>query len=150
MSEDESVEPMDKLANKIMLDKLEEQGDARSAWEAVAYCAEKGLPFPSWVTHYLAETAASLLDYLASRDEQPPKLLPGLLGFVGLKKRPPPTNPFHDPHEVYEEINSWLRGGEVRSIAAGAKRYSEEVLQGSHAPETVRGWYNSVRGRQRR
>ena len=138
---------MDKLTNRMMLDALEEQGDARAAWEAIAFCAEKNLPFPDWVTRYLGATAAGLLDYLANRDKLPPDMLPQVLGFVGLAKRAPPANPFHDPHEVYEEINSWLRGGEVRSIAEGARRYSDEILKGSHAPETVRSWYNAVKKR---
>lgn len=141
---------MDKLANRIMLDALEEQGDARAAWEAIAYCTANGVPLPDWVNSYLAGTAAGLLGYLTNRDEQPPKVLPGLLGFIGLEKRPPPANPFHDPHEVYEEINCWVRQGKAKSVAHAAKLYSDEVLQGTHAPETVRGWYNSVRRRQRR
>lgn len=138
---------MDKLATRIMLDALEDQGDARAAWEAIAYCMANGVPLPDWVNSYLAGTAAGLIDYLANRDKLPPEALPQLLGFIGLEKRRPPANPFHDPHEVYEEINSWVRSGKCKNVAAATKEYSERVLNGSHAPETVRGWYNSVKKR---
>ncbi len=138
---------MDKLANRIMLDALEEQGDARAAWEAITYCTANAVPLPHWVNNYLAGTAAGLLDYLANRDKLPPEVLPQVLGFVGLEKRRLPANPLHDPHEVYEEINQLRRSGKFKSVAAAAKHYSEKVLNGSHAPETVRGWYNSAKKR---
>ena len=115
---------MDKLANRIMLDALGEQGDARAAWEAIAYCTANGVPLPDWVNSYLAGTAAGLLDYLANRDKVPPEALPQVLGFVGLAKRLPPANPFHDPHEVYEEINSWVRSGKCKSQSRAVSRYS--------------------------
>ena len=44
---------MDQLATRIMLDALEEQGDARAAWEAVEYCLYKDVAFPEWAKRYL-------------------------------------------------------------------------------------------------
>lgn len=137
MSGTESVGERDGLLNIAVLDGLEHQGDARAAWEAVAFCIEEGLPFPEWVTRHLAATAASLLDYLHNRDERHPMSLIQALGFDRLDK-PDAYDPDRDPEFVYERITTWLATGEVKNISEGARRYHAEVLRGVGSPETVR------------
>jgi hypothetical protein len=138
---------MDKLANRIMLDALEERGDARAAWEAVAFCAEKNLPFPDWVTRYLAATAVALLDHLNNRDERHPAKLIRALAFDRLN-RTDPYDPDRDPEAVHERITTWLAMGEVKNISEGARRYHAEVLRGVGSPETVRGLFHAGKARQ--
>src|SRR5690349_999108 len=109
MSDPESVGGNDALLNTATLDGLEEQGDDRAAWEAVAFCIEKGLPFPDWVTRYLATTAKALLDY---HDGQHPLNLKRALGLDRLNT-PEPYDPDRDPEAVHERITTWLATGEV-------------------------------------
>lgn len=131
---------MDIQPNTLTLDGLEEQGDARAAWQAVAFCIEKGLPFPEWVTRYLAVTASRLLDHLDSRDVRHPMRLNEVLGFDCLNK-PDDFDFDRDPEVVYERIATWIALGEVKNIAKGAERYLVEVLCGAGSPETVRGLF---------
>lgn len=137
MSDPESVGRNDALLNTIALDGLEEQGDARAAWQAVAFCIEKGLPFPEWVTRYLAATAANLLEH---HDARHPLNLKRALGFDRLN-RPDPYDPDRDPEQVYERIATWIADGEAKDITAGARRYHEDVLKGVGPLETVRGLF---------
>jgi hypothetical protein len=134
MSDPESVGGNGGLLNTAALDGLEAQGDARAAWEAVALCIEKGLPFPDWVTRYLATTAKALLDY---HDGQHPLNLKRVLGLDRLNK-PDAYDPDRDAEEVYERIATWIADGEVKNISEGARRYHREVLQEIGAVETVR------------
>ena len=136
---------MDQLATRIMLDALEEQGDARAAWEAVAYCLGRGIELPEWVKRYLGQTAVSLLDHLDNRDLRHPVQLARALGFDLLKKRLAHLDPDIDPVEVHREISAWIEQGQVRSIAEGARRYNAVILTGRYSPETIRGWFNEGR-----
>lgn len=137
MSDPESVGGCDGFLNTAVLDGLEEQGDARAAWQAVAICIETGHPFPKWVMRYLATTAGALLDHLDNRDERHPLNLVQALGFDRLKK-PDSYDPDRDPEAVYERITTWRATGEVKNISEGARRYHAEVLRGVGSPETVR------------
>ncbi|WP_439544997.1 hypothetical protein [Sandarakinorhabdus sp.] len=137
---------MDKFANIVLLDVLEEKGDAEAAWEAVKLCTHEGLPLPAWVSRYLGETAAGLLEHFANRDVRNPMDLPKVLGFDRVKKEKWDWTGTHlDPHEAAHAIDEIIRSGEVKSVASAAKQYSETVLKGRFAPETVRSWYYSVR-----
>lgn len=134
MSETESVGGHDALLNTATLDGLEAQGDARAAWQAIAFCIEKDVPLPDWVTRYLAATAAALLNY---HDGQHALNLKRALGFDRLNK-PDAYQPTRDPEEVYERISTWLAAGEVKNISDGARQYHREVLGEIGAVETVR------------
>jgi hypothetical protein len=131
---------MDSLLNNLTLDGLDGQGDARAAWQAVAFCIEKGLPFPDWVTRYLAATAANLTDHLDSRDERHPTKLIEALGFDSLST-PERYDPYRDPETVYERIVTWLETGEVKNVSKGAERYHKDVLRGVGEVGTVRGLF---------
>lgn len=134
----ESVGGRDRPINtSLRLDGLEERGDARAAWQAVAFCVEKDLPFPQWLTRYLAATASSLLDHLDNRDERHPMNLLKALGFDRLVK-PDAYDPDRDPEFVYERITTWRATDEVKNISEGARRYHAEFLRGAGSPETVR------------
>jgi hypothetical protein len=146
MSDAESVGERDRLLNTAVLDGLEEQGDARAAWQAVAFCTEKGLPFPQWVTRYLAATAPRLLDHLDNRDERHPMSLRYALGFDRLNE-PDTYDHDRDPEVVFARITTWLTGGEVKNISEGARRYHSDVLRAAGSPETVRELF--YRGRKR-
>lgn len=126
---------MDRLLNNLTLDGLEDRGDARAAWQAVAFCIEKGLPFPDWVTRYLAATAASLLDHLDNIDVRNPMRLKEVLGIDRLN-RPDAYDFDRDPEVVYERIATWIALGEVKNVSKGAERYLAEVLNsvGSNGP----------------
>jgi len=147
MADSESVGPKDGLLNSLALDGLEEQGDARAAWQAVSLCVENGLPFPGWVTRYLRRTATGLLDHLDNRDERNPIRLVNVLGFDRLIKSAR-YDPDRDPDAVFERITTWRATGDVKTISDGARRYHAEVLKGIGSPETVRVLFHEGKKRQ--
>ena len=145
MSTTESVGGGDEFSNTVILDGLEAQGDARGTWAAVLFCIHKKLPFPEWVTLYLASTGANLLNHLDNRDERHPLNLLRALGFDRLNK-PDGYDYDRDPEAVFERITTWLVGGEVTTISVAARRYHAEVLNEIGSPETVRELF--YRGRR--
>jgi hypothetical protein len=146
MGDAESVGERDRLLNTAVLDGLEEQGDARAAWQAVAFCAENGLPLPEWVARYLAATAERLLDYLDNRDERHPISLRYALDLDRLTQADRYDHD-RDPDVVFERITTWLADGGVKNISEGARRYHADLLRGAGSPETVRELF--YRGRKR-
>lgn len=134
MVDPESVGARDDFLNTATLDGLEEQGDARAAWQAVAFCIDNGLPFPDWVTRYVRTTAKNLLEH---HDARHPLNLKRALGF-DRSNTPEPYDHDRDPEVVYERIVTWRSLGEVKNISEGARRYYKEVLKETGSPETVR------------